>query len=40
MEKFMFIFIGGDLSQTSNEDMQAHMQKWFAWVEKLTKQQR
>ena len=40
MEKYMFLFAGGDASHLSNEDMQKHMQKWFAWVEKLTKQQR
>jgi hypothetical protein len=35
MEKYMFIFIGGDPSHLSPEAQQAHMQKWFAWVEKL-----
>ena len=40
MEKFMFLFVGGDYSHLSNEAMEAHMQKWFAWVEKLTKQER
>ena len=40
MEKFMFIFIGGDVSHLSPEAQQAQMQKWFAWVEKLTKEQR
>lgn len=37
MEKFMFIFIGGDTSKLSAEAQQAQMGKWFAWVEKLTK---
>ena len=40
MEKYMFIFIGGDPSHLSPEAQQAHMQKWFAWIEKLTKEQR
>jgi hypothetical protein len=40
MEKFMFIFIGGDPSHLSAEAQQAHMGKWFAWVEKLTKASR
>jgi hypothetical protein len=40
MEKYMFLFLGGDTSHLSPEAQQAHMQKWFAWVEKLTKQNR
>jgi hypothetical protein len=40
MEKFMFIFIGGDASHLSADAQQAHMQKWFAWVEKLTQEKR
>ena len=40
MDKFMPIFIGGDYTKLSNEAMQANMQKWFAWLQKLTKQQR
>ncbi len=40
MEKYMFIFIGGDPSHLSPEAQQAHMQKWFAWVEKLTNEKR
>ncbi len=40
MEKFMFIFIGGDPSHLSAEAQQAHMGKWFTWVEKLTKASR
>lgn len=35
MEKYMFIFLGGDASHLSPEAQQAHMGKWFAWVEKL-----
>lgn len=37
MEKYMFIFIGGDPSKLSPEAQEAHMGKWFAWVEKLRK---
>jgi hypothetical protein len=40
MEKYMFIFIGGDPSHLSAEAQQAHMQKWFAWVEKLQNEKR
>ncbi|HEY4656008.1 MAG TPA: YciI family protein [Cyclobacteriaceae bacterium] len=40
MEKYMYLFRGGDVSTLSPEQQQAHMQKWFAWVEKLTKQGR
>lgn len=36
----MFIFIGGDPSHLSAEAQQAHMGKWFAWVEKLQKENR
>lgn len=36
MEKYMFIFLGGDPSHLSPEAQQAHMQKWFDWVQKLT----
>jgi hypothetical protein len=35
MEKYMFIFFGGDVSHLSPEAQQAHMEKWFAWVTKL-----
>jgi hypothetical protein len=35
MEKYIFIFIGGDPSHLSPEAQEAHMGKWFAWVEKL-----
>ena len=40
MEKYMFIFLGGDLSHLSPEAQQAHMQKWFDWVQKLEKEKR
>lgn len=36
MEKFMFIFHGGQMDQLSPEQMQAHMGKWMAWIEKLS----
>lgn len=36
----MFIFIGGDPSHLSSDAQQAHMGKWFAWVEKLQKENR
>ena len=38
MEKFMLIFHGGDNPQGSPEEMQANMNKWFAWIEKLNKE--
>ena len=40
MEKYMFIFLGGDPSHLSPEAQQAHMQKWFDWVEKLDKRKK
>lgn len=40
MEKYMFIFIGGDMSNLSPEAQQAQMQKWFEWVQKLQGQNR
>jgi hypothetical protein len=40
MEKYMFIFLGGDPSHLSPEAQQAHMAKWFAWIEKLTNEKR
>lgn len=36
----MLIFLGGDYSQFSNEQMDQHMQKWLAWVQELSEQQR
>ena len=41
MEKYMLIFHGGsDIApeMRAPEAMQAHMQKWFAWIEKLRKE--
>ena len=36
MKDFMFIFRGSSQpSDFSPEQMQQHMQKWFAWIEKL-----
>ena len=37
MEKFMFIFKGTDDEELnlSPEEKQAHMQKWYKWVENL-----
>jgi len=42
MEKFMLIFIGGLDPSTLNspEQMQAAMQEWFDWVDKLKKEGR
>jgi hypothetical protein len=40
MEKYMFIFFGGDASHLSPEAQQAHMQKWFDWIQKLTEDKR
>jgi hypothetical protein len=43
MEKFMLIFHGGsDIApeMRAPEAMQAHMQKWFTWIEKLRKEGR
>jgi hypothetical protein len=40
MEKYMYIFLGGDPSHLSPDAQQAHMQKWFDWVQKLTDQKR
>ena len=36
MEKFMFIFQGGQMN-ASPEQMQVQMGKWMAWIEKLNK---
>ena len=36
MKDFMFIFRGGsEAVNYSPEQMQQHMQKWFAWIDKL-----
>jgi hypothetical protein len=37
MEKFMLIFHGGAMEGMSPDQMQEHMGKWFAWIEKLNK---
>ena len=37
MEKFMFIFQGGEMNGASPEQMQENMGKWMAWIEKLSK---
>ena len=36
----MYIFLGGDPSHLSPDAQQAHMQKWFDWVQKLTDEKR
>jgi hypothetical protein len=36
MEKFMYIFRGGDVSYLSPAEQQAQMQKWLDWVNKLS----
>ena len=36
----MFIFHGTAPGQRSPEEMQAHMSKWMAWIEKLNKEGR
>jgi hypothetical protein len=37
MKEFMYLFRGGDAARTeqSPEEMQAHMQKWGAWMQAL-----
>ena len=35
MEKFMFLFRGGNFRSLSPELMQQHMQKWINWMETL-----
>lgn len=40
MEKFMLIFHGGIKQDASPQELQANMDKWFAWVEKLNKEGR
>jgi len=41
MEKYMFIFKGGDAeaAKLSPDEMQQHMQKWYKWVQDLTEQE-
>jgi len=40
MEKYMFLFYGGDVSKLSPQQQEAQMGKWLAWVEKLRKENR
>lgn len=40
MEKYMFLFRGGDVSKLSPQQQEAQMGKWLAWVDKLTKENR
>jgi hypothetical protein len=37
MAAFMFIFRGNDVRSDSPEQLQQHMQKWFAWFDGLSK---
>jgi hypothetical protein len=37
MEKFMLIFHGVEPANQSPEQMQAHMGRWMAWIDKLAK---
>ena len=37
MEKFMLIFHGGQMNGASPEQMQDHMGKWMAWIDRLSK---
>lgn len=38
MEKYMFLFRGGDVSHLSAGEQESQMGKWLAWVDKLSKQ--
>jgi hypothetical protein len=40
MEKYMFLFRGGDVSKLSPQQQEAQMGKWLAWVDKLRKDNR
>src|SRR5688572_3323140 len=40
MEKYMYLFRGGDVSKLSPQQQEAQMGKWLAWVEKLRKEGR
>jgi hypothetical protein len=42
MEKFMYLFVenGMPASTPSPDQMQAEMQKWFAWIDKLKAEDR
>lgn len=37
MEKFMLIFHGGQMDAMSPDQIQEHMSKWLAWVDRLKK---
>ncbi|MFN7971770.1 MAG: YciI family protein [Acidobacteriota bacterium] len=37
MANFLYIFRGGDATQRSPEEMQAHMQRWRSWIAELAK---
>jgi hypothetical protein len=41
MEKYMFIFKGASegAAKLSPDEMQQHMQKWYKWIQDLTKQE-
>ena len=40
MKEYLYVFRGGDAArlESSPEEMQEHMQKWGAWIQKLTEQ--
>jgi hypothetical protein len=38
MEKYMFLFHGGDVSHLPPQQQEAHMQKWLGWVDRLRKE--
>jgi hypothetical protein len=42
MNQYLFLFRGGDdtLAELSAADQQKHMEKWFAWMEKLAAEDR
>src|SRR5690242_17905057 len=37
MADFIYLFRGAEPQQSSPEHMQAHMQKWRAWIDELAK---
>ncbi len=40
MTNFIYLFRGGQTPGASPEKMQAQMQKWMSWIERLRKQDR
>ena len=40
MTNFLYVFRGGQTAGASPERMQAQMQKWMSWIERLRKQER